>query len=122
MKPYLIDRVENYSGARVKKYMPGIYRELLSSSDASTLAELMEGVVSYGTAASLGANGYTVAGKTGSAEYGEGEIKDSHSWFVGYSNVEDPDIVVSVIIEGGGTGSESAVPVAGSVFNSYYYE
>ena len=41
---------------------------------------------------------------------------------VGYSNVEDPDIVVSVIIEGGGTGSESAVPVAGSVFNSYYYE
>ncbi len=121
MKPYLIDRVENYNGDRVKKYMPGIYRELLPSSEASVLGGLMENVVNYGTAASLGGQGYTVAGKTGSAEYGEGEIKDSHSWFVGYSNVEDPDIVVSVIIEGGGTGSESAVPVAGSIFNSYYY-
>ncbi len=122
MKPYLIDRVENYNGDRVKKYMPDAYRELLPVSEASVLAELMEGVVEYGTATSLGGQGYTVAGKTGSAEYGEGEIKDSHSWFVGYSNVEDPDIAVSVIIEGGGTGSESAVPVAGAIFNSYYYE
>lgn len=122
MKPYLIDRVENYNGDRVKKYMPSAYRELLPPSEASVLAELMKGVVDYGTASSLGGQGYTVAGKTGSAEYGEGEIKDSHSWFVGYSNVEDPDIAVSVIIEGGGTGSESAVPVAGAVFNSYYYE
>lgn len=122
MKPYLIDRVENYNGDRVKKYMPGIYRELLPSSEASALAGLMENVVNYGTASSLGGQGYTVAGKTGSAEYGEGEIKDSHSWFIGYSNVEDPDIAVSVIIEGGGTGSESAVPVAGAIFNSYYYE
>ncbi len=122
MKPYLIDRVENYNGDQVKKYMPDAYRELLPVSEASVLAELMEGVVEYGTATSLGGQGYTVAGKTGSAEYGEGEIKDSHSWFVGYSNVEDPDIAVSVIIEGGGTGSESAVPVAGAIFNSYYYE
>lgn len=122
MKPYLIDRVENYNGDQVKKYMPDAYRELIPVSEASVLAELMKGVVDYGTATSLGGQGYTVAGKTGSAEYGEGEIKDSHSWFVGYSNVEDPDIVVSVIIEGGGTGSESAVPVAGAIFNAYYYE
>lgn len=121
MRPYLIDRVENYSGDQVKKYMPDAYRELIPSSEASVLAGLMKEVVDYGTAASLGGQGYTVAGKTGSAEYGEGEIKDSHSWFVGYSNVEDPDLVVSVIIEGGGSGSESAVPVAGQIFNSYYY-
>lgn len=122
MKPYLIDRVENYSGDEVKKYMPSAYKELISPSEASILSQMMENVVNYGTASSLGGQGYTVAGKTGSAEYGEGEIKDSHSWFVGYSNVENPDIVVSVIIEGGGTGSESAVPVANQIFNSYYYE
>ena len=122
MKPYLIDRVENYNGDQVKKYMPNAYKELIPASEAAVLTELVENVVNYGTAMSLGGQGYTVAGKTGSAEYGEGEIKDSHSWFVGYSNVEDPDLVVSVIIEGGGTGSESAVPVAGALFNSYYYE
>ena len=60
------------------------------------------------------AGGYTVAGKTGSAEYDENG--SSHSWFIGYSNVDDPDLVVAVIVEGGGTGSEAAVPIAARSF------
>lgn len=35
----------------------------------------------------------------------------SHSWFIGYSNVDDPDLVVAIIVENGGTGSEAAVPI-----------
>ena len=70
-------------------------------------------------ATSLYGQGYTAAGKTGSAEYDE--YGSSHSWFVGYSNVDDPDIVVAIIVEGGGTGSEAAVPIASQLFNAYYY-
>ena len=73
-----------------------------------------------GTASSLNGRGYTVAGKTGSAEYNESGA--SHSWFVGYSNVDNPDIVVSVIVEDGGTGSEAAVPIAADVFDAYYFD
>ena len=40
----------------------------------------------------------------------------SHSWFVGYSNVDDPDIAIAVIVENGGTGSEAAVPIAADDF------
>ena len=42
-----------------------------------------------GTGYSLDTDLYTAAGKTGTAE---NEGKYAHAWFVGYSNVEDPDL------------------------------
>ena len=65
---------------------------------------------------------YSDAGKTGSAEYtmADGQI-GTHSWFAGFSNVEDPDIVVVVLAENGGSGSSTAVPIAHAVFDAYYY-
>ena len=50
----------------------------------------------------------------------ENEGERSHSWFFGYSNVEDPDLVVCVIVENSGAGSEYAAPIAKEVFDSYY--
>jgi peptidoglycan glycosyltransferase len=61
-----------------------------------------------------------VAGKTGSAEYSANGYDGTHSWFVGFSNVENPDLVVVVIAEDGGTGSSTAVPIAAQVFQTYY--
>ena len=119
MQPYLIERVENYSGEEVDTTEPEAYRTLMSNTEANLLGDLMTEVVTSGTAQALNGRGYTAAGKTGSAEYNE--AGDSHSWFVGYSNVSDPDLVVSIIVEGGGTGSEAAVPIAGQIFDAYYY-
>lgn len=118
MRPYLIDHVENHKGSLVREYKPREYRELLTASEAAKLESLMIEVVNSGTASALSGQGYSAAGKTGSAEYDE--AGNSHSWFVGYSNVEDPDIAVSIIVEGGGTGSEAAVPIAQQIFNTYY--
>ena len=44
------------------------------------------------------------------------------SWFIGYSNVDKPDLVVAIIVEGGGTGSEAAVPIAADLFDAYYFD
>ena len=120
MKPYLIDKVQNHAGDEVDTTEPEAYKRLMTDNEASLLGELMKGVVQNGTASSLNGRGYTVAGKTGSAEYNESGA--SHSWFVGYSNVDNPDIVVSVIVEDGGTGSEAAVPIAADVFDAYYFD
>ena len=38
------------------------------------------------------------------------------------SNVDDPDLVVAIIVENGGTGSEAAVPIAEQIFDAYYYD
>ncbi len=51
-----------------------------------------------------------VAGKTGTAEQFSGEDRRDHSWFVGYAPFDDPDIVVAVVIERGGTGANAAAP------------
>ena len=37
------------------------------------------------------------------------------------ADVEEPDIVVAVIAEDGGTGSSTAVPIAKQIFDAYYY-
>lgn len=120
MKPYLIDQVVNNEGDAVSTTEPSVYKRLMTNNEANLLGKLMKGVVDYGTAYALSGRGYTAAGKTGSAEYDE--YGSSHSWFIGYSNIDDPDLVVAVIVEGGGTGSEAAVPIAGQIFDSYYYD
>lgn len=119
MKPYLIDQVVNNTGELVKKTEASSYKRLMTTNEANLLGKLMKDVVDYGTATALSGRGYTAAGKTGSAEFDE--QGSSHAWFVGYSNIDNPDLVVAVIVENGGSGSESAVPIAGQLFDAYYY-
>ena len=77
----------------------------MTASEAATLTNLMAEVVNRGTGTQLSGESYSAAGKTGSAEYygADGSIK-THSWFIGFSNVEDPDLVVAVIAEGAKRG------------------
>lgn len=119
MQPYFIDRIESYTGSQVKKYSPTIYKNLMTSSEAKLLNELMQGVVQSGTGSALSDQSYSVAGKTGTAEHGD-MSGAPHAWFVGFSNVDNPDIVVSVIAESAGTGSDIAVPIARQIFDAYY--
>lgn len=122
MEPYYIQRVEAVNGKVVEVTNPKVYKELMTESEAEVLKNLMAEVVNRGTGTQLAGESYSVAGKTGSAEYygSDGSIK-THSWFIGFSNVEDPDLVVAVIAEGAGTGSRVAVPVAHEIFNAYHY-
>lgn len=118
MKPYLVDHIENYQGANVKTYSPSAYKRLMTVNEAQQMTEMLEGVIEYGTGYALNTSAYSVAGKTGTAEYNaEGE---SHSWFVGFSNVENPDIVVCVVIEEADISGVKAVNVAKQIFDAYY--
>ena len=119
MQPYLIDQVQNNAGETVSTTEPVEYKLLMTDNEANLLGKLMKNVVTNGTASALNGRAYTVAGKTGSAEFDENG--SSHSWFIGYCNADDPDLVVAIIVENGGTGSEAAVPIAGQLFDAYYY-
>jgi penicillin-binding protein 2 len=65
---------------------------------------------------------FDVAGKTGTAESGNGL---SHAWFAGYTlNAVDtglPDLAIAVIVENIGEGSEYAVPIFRAMVETYYY-
>ena len=119
MKPYLVDCVTNYAGQEVTKNTPEEYKTLMTQEEASQLKQYMKSVVDYGTASVLSGQSYTAAGKTGTAEYSSDKEKD-HSWFIGMSNVDNPELVISVIIEAS-DGSAKAVNVAKQVFDAYYY-
>lgn len=59
-----------------------------------------------------------IAGKTGTAEFGNSE--ETHAWFVGFGPYEKPEITVSVLVESGGLGGQSAVPLAKKIFEWYF--
>ena len=121
MKPYLVQSVISEDGSMVSETKPEIYDELMTTQEAQIIGSFMRETVASGTGNSLNWESYSVAGKTGSAEYETSWGTGTHSWFIGYSNVNDLDLAIAVIAEDGGTGSETAVPIAHQIFNAYYY-
>ncbi len=120
MKPYLVERVESYDGKQIQSFSEKSYKKVMTAQESELLTKLMKNVVEYGTGTALSGKDYTVAGKTGTAEHGNVSVTTPHSWFIGFSNVEDPDIVVCVIAEEAGSGGSVAVPIANTIFDAYY--
>ena len=119
MEPMVIDSVKAADGTVVKKYSSTAYKRLMKSEEAQILKDLMVQVVQVGTASKLKGLSYSVAGKTGSAEYDSSKVF-SHSWFTGFAPAEDPEIAVTIIMEQAGTGSSYAVPAAKRIFDAYF--
>lgn len=119
MKPFLVDKVVNCNGAVVEDFRPDEYKSLFSKGDAQILTEMMTDVVESGTGTKLKNDKYTVAGKTGSAEYSD-STQNTHSWFTGFAPVEDPEICVTIILEDAGTSGLYAVPMAKTIFDAYF--
>lgn len=119
MKPYLLEQVVSAEGKKVKQFEPEKYGRLMTENEAETLTEFMAEVVLSGTAKrKLGQTVYTAAGKTGSAEFNDdGEC---HAWFTAFAPVEDPQIAVTIVLEGVGEGGDFAVPVVRKLFDRYF--
>ncbi len=78
---------------------------------------MMRKVVTQGTGSALRTEAYEAAGKTGSAQFEDGN--ESHAWFTGFAPVDNPQIVVSVVVEKGGSGGATAAPIAKRIFDVY---
>ena len=119
MKPRFVNRVLSANGSIIETFSNETYAQLLTKEEADVLTELMVGVVYEGTATKLKTESYQAAGKTGSAEY-NGVKEDSHAWFTGFAPAEDPEIAVTIIIEGIGSGGDYAAPIAKRIFDAYF--
>ena len=119
MKPYAIERIENYNGDVIRTYESAGVIRLLSEKEAQDMTVLMADVVQNGTGKKLKDLPYTAAGKTGSAEYGT-QKGNSHAWFTGFAPSQNPQVVVTILIEGAGSGGEYAVPIAKRIFDAYF--
>ena len=77
----------------------------------------MRRTVTSGTATSLRAVGVPVAGKTGTAQWSNNY--DPHSWFTGFAPFEEPQVVITVLVEQGGR-TTVAVPIAKDIMTWYF--
>ncbi|MBI2086372.1 penicillin-binding protein 2 [Candidatus Daviesbacteria bacterium] len=59
------------------------------------------------------------AGKTGTAEYGDPKDR-THAWYTSFAPADDPKIVMTVLIEGGGEGSTVAAPIVKEAYRYYF--
>jgi len=60
-----------------------------------------------------------VACKTGTAEFGDPKNR-THAWFTAFAPIEDPEISVTVLVEGAGEGSNVAAPVAKKILEEWF--
>jgi cell division protein FtsI/penicillin-binding protein 2 len=86
----------------------------LDDAAVKPLREMMREVVTSGTGTALDdVEGGPVYGKTGTAEFETGS-KETHAWFIGWQG----DIAFAVMVQRGGAGADTAVPIVASFLNA----
>ncbi len=83
---------------------------IMSASDLEIVRLGMKDCVLYGSCRRLAQLPFDAAGKTGTAQWNQN--KDTHAWFTSFAPYENPQIVVTIMIEEGGEGGIVAQPVA----------
>jgi penicillin-binding protein 2 len=131
-RPQLIYQEVDITGRLVQPFEPEIIRELgVSPENIELVRRGMRATVTGGTAYRLNLPQVEVAGKTGTAEYTELDengnlITDesgylpTHAWFTAFAPYDDPEIALIVFLQGGGEGSQTAVPVGEDILRAYF--
>jgi membrane peptidoglycan carboxypeptidase len=119
MKPFVIKKVLAPDGTLLKEYQPVEIRNVISKNTSKALTELFVGVVERGTGKDAKVENIKIAGKTGTSQkMVEGKYSKSKytSSFIGYFPAENPQIVVSVIIDAPGAGEYYGGKVSAPIF------
>jgi penicillin-binding protein A len=124
MVPHMTARVVNSDGVSVKTISPSVYNQVMKSSTAQELTQMMRKVVEEGTGQAAQLGGISVAGKTGTAQIGAQGSGLTQPWFIGFAPVEDPKIAVAVTVDQsqGGFGGTVAAPIAKNVIQTLLAE
>jgi penicillin-binding protein A len=122
MRPRLVSEIRDPSGQVIESFAPEVFGQPISSQTAIQLTQMMVSVVQSGTGTAAQIPGVEVAGKTGTAQHGEGLAP--HAWFVSFAPAQNAKIAVAVIVlDGGSLGSEAtggvlAAPIAQAVMEA----
>ena len=119
LKPYIIKKETALDGKTIFENNPVEIRQIISQNTAKTLSTLMVGVVETGTATDAKIDGVKIAGKTGTAqrivngEYSSGSHTGS---FVGFFPADNPQFLITVILDDPKGGQFYGGKVAAPVF------
>jgi cell division protein FtsI/penicillin-binding protein 2 len=103
MKPYLIKEVRDKQGEVIKEFGPVLVNKVISLDTANRIKKILTGVIEEGTGKMARMEGFTAAGKTGTAQKIEPNGRYSHNKFVasfiGFAPAEDPMLTIVVIVD-----------------------
>lgn len=120
-QPYLLQKIINQEGQVLWQAQPKVIRsQIIKEANLKLIREGLAGACATGgTGWPLFEFKIPVACKTGTAEFGDPQNR-THAWFTTYAPVDQPEIVVTVLIEGGGEGSSIAGPVARKIYEYWF--
>ncbi|GAB95376.1 peptidoglycan glycosyltransferase [Kineosphaera limosa] len=122
MQPFLVKQTRGSDLEVIDQTAPRELSKATTPEVAGQLTQMMEAVVTSGTGTRARISGVRVAGKTGTAQHGEGLAP--HAWFTGFAPADDPAIAVAVVVEDGGDagmsagGGSVAAPIARQVMEA----
>ena len=105
LEPYIVSEVVDSQGNTVLRQEKTVLRRTISQETSQIMCQLMESVVSEGTAKNASVSGYFVGGKTGTSEKidvfdGNGQrVQDKIVSFVGVAPMDDPRYIVLVALD-----------------------
>lgn len=117
MSPNLVKAIRSPDLRILDEPRPNQLRTSTTPDIAGQITEWMTSVVTEGIANEAAVSGVEVAGKTGTAELGNGS---NNSWFTGFAPANDPQVAVTIVMEGVDitTGAQLTSPNAKRIFEA----
>jgi peptidoglycan glycosyltransferase len=118
MRPQIVERVVSPGGKTITHLQPDQLGRPIKRQTADELTHMMELVVQGGTGTAASIPGVRVAGKTGTAETGRGNIYTA--WFAAFAPADAPRVAIAVVVENqlNGFGGAISAPIAKQVMEA----
>jgi len=119
IQPHLVDKIIDSDKNVIETIKPAVLsKDFISQANLSVIKDAMRQTVTAGSARLLNDLSIAVGAKTGTAEV-VGQ-KNTNAWATAFAPFDDPQIVVVVLIENAGEGSQVAVPIIREVLEKYF--
>lgn len=110
-KPHFVREITDPEKKTTKKMdAEKLSEKFIDSKNIEVVQQGMRDCVIYGSCRRLAHLPISVAGKTGTAQWNQ--KKDDHAWFTSYAPFENPEIVLTIMVEEGIAGSTIGTPIA----------
>ena len=117
-QPHVVSKIMNEDGDVIKDIQPVVTKQTVSSDVSALIRQYMGAVMeSDGTGATAKVDGYSMGGKTGTAQKYPREDKKYLVSFIGFAPLDDPQVVVYVVVD-----EPNAESQADSLYAQYLYK
>ena len=119
LKPQLVHQIIDKNKQIVEEFEPQVIREdFIDEKNLAIVKKGMKGTVDYGSAVILNSLPVEAGAKTGTAEIGKDDYY--HSWITVFAPYDDPEIVITLIVEGAYGMHKAVAPTALQVLDWYF--